>query len=114
MLDSLRRTPVRPVPGGRLSRVSGPPSQDHWPDAARPSHSRPAPSPFWITGWRNRSRPMSSRGRTTFTLVRLEPDADPAAVRREICLRLPYNDVYSRAEWASDHAVTGSRAPAWG
>jgi putative ABC transport system permease protein len=39
-------------------------------------------------------------GRTTFTLVRLTPDADQAAVRREICRRLPYNDVYSSLEWA--------------
>jgi putative ABC transport system permease protein len=40
-------------------------------------------------------------GRTTFIIVRLEPGADAAAVRREIRRRLPYNDVYSNAEWAS-------------
>src|SRR5271166_4634753 len=40
-------------------------------------------------------------GRTTFIVVRLEPTADAAAVRREICRRLPYNDVYSRADWAA-------------
>jgi len=39
-------------------------------------------------------------GRTTFIVVRLEPRADAAAVRREICSRLPYNDVYAQAEWA--------------
>ena len=40
-------------------------------------------------------------GRTTFIVVRLEPGADAAAVRREIRRRLPYNDVHSKAEWAS-------------
>jgi putative ABC transport system permease protein len=40
-------------------------------------------------------------GRTTFIVVRLEPGADAAAVRREIRIRLPYNDVYTREEWAS-------------
>ncbi len=40
-------------------------------------------------------------GRTTFIVVRLEPGADVAAVRREIGSRLPYNDVYTREEWAS-------------
>jgi putative ABC transport system permease protein len=44
--------------------------------------------------------PDELSGRTTFTLVRLEPGADTAAVRREICRRLPFNDVYSRDEWA--------------
>src|SRR5262249_41516513 len=32
---------------------------------------------------------------------RLEPGADASAVRREIRRRLPYNDVYTREEWAS-------------
>jgi putative ABC transport system permease protein len=40
-------------------------------------------------------------GRTTFIVVRLEPGADVAAVRRELRRRLPYNDVYGKAEWAS-------------
>jgi putative ABC transport system permease protein len=40
-------------------------------------------------------------GRTTFIVVRLEPGADVAAVRRAIRSRLPYNDVYTRREWAS-------------
>jgi len=39
-------------------------------------------------------------GRTTYVLVRLEPGADLAAVRAEIARRLPYNDVYTRDEWA--------------
>ena len=44
--------------------------------------------------------PDELSGRTTFILVRLEPGADVPAVRREICRRLPYNDVYSSGEWA--------------
>jgi putative ABC transport system permease protein len=42
-------------------------------------------------------------GQTTYILVKLEPGADTAAVRKEIARRLPYNDVYTRAEWA-DHS----------
>jgi putative ABC transport system permease protein len=45
--------------------------------------------------------PDELSGRTTFIVVRLEPGADPEAVRREIGRRLPYNDVYTRDEWAS-------------
>jgi putative ABC transport system permease protein len=45
--------------------------------------------------------PAELAGRTTFVVVRLEPWADEAAVRREIGRRLPYNDVYAKAEWAS-------------
>ena len=44
---------------------------------------------------------MSYVGRTTFIIVRLEPGADVAAVKREIRRRLPYNDVYGQAEWAA-------------
>ncbi|HEV3164543.1 MAG TPA: ABC transporter permease [Isosphaeraceae bacterium] len=40
-------------------------------------------------------------GRTTFIVVKLEPGADAAAVRREIGRRLPYNDVHTKAEWAA-------------
>jgi putative ABC transport system permease protein len=45
--------------------------------------------------------PDELSGRTTFTIVRLKAGADSSAVRREICRRLPYNDVYSSREWAS-------------
>lgn len=38
--------------------------------------------------------------RTTYTMVRLAPGADIAAVKAEIQRRLPYNDVYTSAEWA--------------
>jgi putative ABC transport system permease protein len=40
------------------------------------------------------------RGKTTYILVKLAPGADSGAVAAEIRKRLPYNDVYSREEWA--------------
>ena len=40
------------------------------------------------------------RGNTTYILVKLAPDADVEAVRAEIQRRLPYNDVFTKAEWA--------------
>ena len=45
--------------------------------------------------------PNDLAGRTTFVVVKLEPGADASAVRSEIARRLPYNDVYDRAEWAA-------------
>lgn len=39
-------------------------------------------------------------GRTSYVVVKLAPGADIEAVRREIKRRLPYNDVYTRDEWA--------------
>ncbi len=39
-------------------------------------------------------------GNTTYVLVKVAPGADVETVRREIQRRLPYNDVYTRAEWA--------------
>jgi len=39
-------------------------------------------------------------GRTTYILVRLAPGADARAVKAEIARRLPYNDVYTKADWA--------------
>jgi len=39
-------------------------------------------------------------GHTTYVLVRTAPGADVAAVVDELRRRLPYNDVFSRAEWA--------------
>ncbi|MHB1558914.1 MAG: ABC transporter permease [Isosphaeraceae bacterium] len=45
--------------------------------------------------------PADLAGRTTFVIVRLAPGTDVEAVRREIRARLPYNDVYTRDEWAS-------------
>lgn len=46
-----------------------------------------------------RLSPAELGGNTTYTLVRLAPGADAEAVRREIQRRLPYNDVFTQAEW---------------
>ena len=40
------------------------------------------------------------RGNTTYVLVKLAPGANRAAVQRELARRLPYNDVFTREEWA--------------
>ncbi|MEO5935689.1 MAG: ABC transporter permease [Terriglobales bacterium] len=40
------------------------------------------------------------KNRSTYILVKLAPGADRAAVMAEIRRRLPYNDVYTRDEWA--------------
>jgi len=40
------------------------------------------------------------RGNTTYILVKLAPGADAETVRAEIRRRLPYNDVYTKPEWA--------------
>jgi putative ABC transport system permease protein len=40
------------------------------------------------------------RGNTTYVLVRLAPGADAEAVKAELLRRLPYNDVFTRDEWA--------------
>lgn len=40
------------------------------------------------------------RGNSTYILVKLAPGADVAAVRAEIQRRLPYNDVFTKDEWA--------------
>jgi putative ABC transport system permease protein len=40
------------------------------------------------------------RGNTTYVLVKLAPGADVASVKAELARRLPYNDVFSREEWA--------------
>jgi putative ABC transport system permease protein len=44
--------------------------------------------------------PSELRGRTTYILVKLAPGADRARVAAEMRRRLPYNDVYTRDEWA--------------
>src|SRR5271157_1348097 len=44
---------------------------------------------------------QSLHNRTTYILVKLAPGSDPQAVRAAIRERLPYNDVWTRAEWAS-------------
>jgi putative ABC transport system permease protein len=44
--------------------------------------------------------PSDLRGNTTYILVKLAPGADIGRVRAEIRHRLPYNDVFTRDEWA--------------
>src|SRR6266851_1738220 len=39
--------------------------------------------------------------RASYILVKLAPGADPEAVRAEIRRRLPFNDVFTRREWAT-------------
>jgi len=41
------------------------------------------------------------QGRTQYVLVRVAPGADARAVAEAIRRRLPYNDVYTKAEWAA-------------
>ncbi|HKO55373.1 MAG TPA: ABC transporter permease [Thermoanaerobaculia bacterium] len=45
--------------------------------------------------------PSDLRGNTTYILVKLAPGADGEAIRREIQKRLPYNDVFTKSEFAS-------------
>jgi putative ABC transport system permease protein len=45
--------------------------------------------------------PQILRNRTTYIVVKLAPGADVAMVKAEIQKRLPYNDVYTKDEWAS-------------
>ncbi|HUP59341.1 MAG TPA: FtsX-like permease family protein [Thermoanaerobaculia bacterium] len=40
------------------------------------------------------------RGNTTYILIKLAPGANADAVGAEIRRRLPYNDVYTKADWA--------------
>ncbi len=60
-----------------------------------------SPVAFLDYGLAQSLSPDELRGRTTFIVVRLEPGADVAAVSSEIRRRLPYNDVYDKAEWAA-------------
>jgi putative ABC transport system permease protein len=39
-------------------------------------------------------------GNTTYILIKAAPGADVEAVRREVRRRLPYNDVFTKKEWA--------------
>ncbi|HTO75357.1 MAG TPA: ABC transporter permease [Thermoanaerobaculia bacterium] len=43
---------------------------------------------------------QSLANKTTYVLVKLAPSADLETVRAEIRRRLPYNDVYTKTEWA--------------
>jgi putative ABC transport system permease protein len=44
--------------------------------------------------------PQELSGNTTYVLLKLAPGADREAVRREVHRRVPYNDVWTREEWA--------------
>ena len=48
-----------------------------------------------------RINPDILQGRTSYVVVKLAPGADLEQVRAEIQRRLPYNDVHTRAEWAT-------------
>jgi putative ABC transport system permease protein len=48
-----------------------------------------------------RLSPQSLRGNTTYILVKVKDGANVEEVRKEIQARLPYNDVFTREEWAS-------------
>lgn len=45
--------------------------------------------------------PSELQAKTTYILVKLAPGADVDTVRAEIQRRLPYNDVFTRDEWAA-------------
>ncbi len=40
------------------------------------------------------------RGNTTYVLVKLAPGANVETVRKEMATRLPYNDIFTKEEWA--------------
>jgi putative ABC transport system permease protein len=46
--------------------------------------------------------PLNLADRTIYTLVKLEPGANVERIRAEIQRRLPYNDVHTKAQWASN------------
>jgi putative ABC transport system permease protein len=58
------------------------------------------PVAFMDFGTAQRLSTSELAGNTTYVLVRLAPGADIEAVRAEIKRRLPYNDVYTKTEWA--------------
>jgi putative ABC transport system permease protein len=45
--------------------------------------------------------PQILKNRTTYMVIKLEPGAEVNAVKAEIKRRLPYNDVYTKQEWAT-------------
>lgn len=45
-------------------------------------------------------QPNTLRGNTTYVLVKLAPGADRDAVKAELKKLLPYNDVFTKGEWA--------------
>jgi len=45
-------------------------------------------------------QPELLSGKTSYIVVKLQPGADAAAVKAELSRRLPYNDVFTSADWA--------------
>lgn len=60
-----------------------------------------SPIAFLDYGLAQSLAPDELTDRTTFVVVKLAPGADASAVAAEIRRRLPYNDVYTRDDWAS-------------
>jgi len=60
-----------------------------------------SPIAFLDYGLAQSLAPDELSGRTTFIVVKLEEGADASAVAGEVRRRLPYNDVYTRDDWAS-------------
>ncbi|HEU5163409.1 MAG TPA: ABC transporter permease [Thermoanaerobaculia bacterium] len=58
-------------------------------------------TPVSIVDFRRAQALTGFHGKTTYILVKLEPGADAEAVRDAIAARLPFNDVYTTAEWSS-------------
>ncbi|MDD4881107.1 MAG: ABC transporter permease [Gallionellaceae bacterium] len=57
------------------------------------------PLVFMDYGQAQRMNADMLKGRTSYVVVKLAAGADPGQVRAEIHRRLPYNDVFTRAEW---------------
>jgi len=58
-------------------------------------------APIVFMGYKNAQEQLQTlQGKTQYVLVKLAPGADRAAVIAELRRRLPYNDVWSREEWA--------------
>jgi putative ABC transport system permease protein len=60
-----------------------------------------SPIAFLDYGLAQELSPDELRRRTTFIVVKLEPGADAGEIAAEIRHRLPYNDVFTSADWAS-------------
>jgi putative ABC transport system permease protein len=59
------------------------------------------PIAFMSYGLAQQLLPRDRYDQTTYILVKLEPGADLEQVRAELQRRLPYNDIYTREEWAT-------------
>ncbi len=90
---------LRALRGRRLPRDPGPalPRSSGTTDEAASFTT----TPIVFMDYRNAQELQEQlRGNTTYVLVKLAPGADRAAVQAELARRLPYNDVFTREEWA--------------